>query len=717
MNDQDRQFFGARLLTVSGAIGEIADYLMEVQPPVEPPIEPPVDPPVEPPVEPPGPVVSPTGAWPVLLHNEARQRIFNRMRDEAAAGSGSLGARWYRIVIANATNLNDYGDTGIWPAIAYQMTGDPQWVAQSWLGPWGLQAMVNSILNDQNTAREVGAERVVAIDWIWPGCTVEQRASLLEAIIRLCTNEAAHGLRAIDSDQTTGIYMLFQFVKKAFGDPARPDRYHPLASSFADLPWVGGLDATGRDRTTSRNCILDYVTMAAGGEWVESSEYNGGTVRLLLMCAYGLGMEHFPEVAAWVPVAAKRNLLMMTDDLKKEYQWGDIQQPHTTQYWRLTTTSAMFDDPHARWLVRTLMDLSPALAEPLARALFLFDPYGPEADRSTLPTLFDARGIGVLAKHASLTDPQASMFCAHCPPTFVHPPAVAPVDHNLNHHVDFHLYRRGDWAQTHPLTYSAITNDGRGQNGMLHRGMGAPDEFRGHQVVHEGPDWLYVSAIAGGTILPTKYTNPPETFWHEWKRSLLWVRATGGNDIVVIMDRSHVDDPTLLPKFSRYASAIRSTMLSNPLREWRIHMPVIPTIAGQSATWPISNGETAKMTWLRPDVNHYVASQSDLWGPTVSGFKPTEKKYHLGLTLQNDAPGFTTMVLLLQYGDPAQFIEPTVSQIQGFLRADLGGRVTYYNTTPGPRLPDDDGIEGAYNPVIPEMLATVGIDPVPFTEP
>ena len=100
-------------------------------------------------------------------------------------------------------------------------------------------------------------------------------------------------IRTTDSDQTTGCYFGLAFYSLAFGD------LHPPAAQWLARPDVGGLDATARDRTTLRNAILDYVEMAAGGEWIESQEYNLGTVRLLLIGAAGVqtasGGDHFPK--------------------------------------------------------------------------------------------------------------------------------------------------------------------------------------------------------------------------------------------------------------------------------------------------------------------------------------------------------------------------------------------------------------------------------------
>src|SRR6185295_19091521 len=114
---------------------------------------------------------------------------------------------------------------------------------------------------------------------------------------------------------TTGSYFGIVFLYLATADE------NAAAVNFFNKAFVGGLDATGTDRTTLRNTIAQYVSqMAEGGEWIESSEYNLGTVRLLLMGAEGVrtatGEDHFPEVTKFLTRAALRPIYFITPDRK-----------------------------------------------------------------------------------------------------------------------------------------------------------------------------------------------------------------------------------------------------------------------------------------------------------------------------------------------------------------------------------------------------------------
>ena len=37
--------------------------------------------------------------------------------------------------------------------------------------------------------------------------------------------------------------------------------------------------------------------------------------------------EHFPEIASWLPDAARRAMNLATPDLAQAYQWGDTEHP------------------------------------------------------------------------------------------------------------------------------------------------------------------------------------------------------------------------------------------------------------------------------------------------------------------------------------------------------------------------------------------------------
>ena len=166
---------------------------------------------------------------------------------------------------------------------------------------------------------------------MYPALSAGQRATLLAKLNELfsvvLTNPSNPNfpVRTADSDQTVGVYFGLAFLYVATSD------HNGAVLDYFARPYVGGLDSSGRDRTTLRNAIADYVAMAEGGEWIEGSDYNLGTVRLLLLGAEGIrtatSRDHFPEVTRWASSAALQPIYTTTPDRQQSFQWGDTEHP------------------------------------------------------------------------------------------------------------------------------------------------------------------------------------------------------------------------------------------------------------------------------------------------------------------------------------------------------------------------------------------------------
>ena len=255
---------------------------------------------------------SPTGREPRLLWTPERQAVWNRMRadyERDRTSPDTLGGQWYKLVKDNAECGCRYADNGLWATFMYQWTGDRKYVDLAWTRLSGFIKMPVSQTSG-NFVREYGIEYVVLLDWLWPGLTPERRTELSDAVGAMLDNalngnRSIDGYRLNDSDQVVGTYFgvaLFNLIQ--------PN--HPRAKSTFFHPKNGGLSATAADRANARNSVRLYVEMAAGGEWIESAQYNIGTVNLLLMGADAVrtatGVDHFPEVTKWLPSWGQRQL-------------------------------------------------------------------------------------------------------------------------------------------------------------------------------------------------------------------------------------------------------------------------------------------------------------------------------------------------------------------------------------------------------------------------
>ncbi len=653
--------------------------------------------------------MSPTGRTPNLIWTPKRQAIYSRLQlDGLDPANTSVPAQWGRLLKANALGAR-YGDTGLWATLLYQATGDVTYAAKAMSVITKSSFWTGTLVS--NGFREYGTEYVIMLDWLWPALTDEQRALYFAALDRACL--AALGLNAVtttlrlgDSDQTTGTYFTVACYAQAFGD------VHPPAAEFFARPIVGGLDSTGSDLTTIRNAVRTYLERAAGGEWIESGEYNVGTVSLLLLGVAALGIDHFPEVARWLPLAATRHRQLSSPDLKQIMQWGDDQGPHAFEVNNLVTNALLFDDPHSRRFVADAVGQYKAVGagsgEPWAKGFLLADPYGSVAAKETLPVVFDcSAGQGLVVARPSWA-PNAAQVMTHFPAT--HP--LGRVDHSVLYFGDVQLYRRGSWALTHPIAYGA--NDGRTNNSMLHCGHGVATEWSGALSVAHGSDWLYTAGTSGGSLnAAANYNFFIPTFWHEFSRSVLTI--FGEVDTLVVFDRSHVVDPQTLPNFAKYPAAVQTKIKAAPLRAWRWHSPVAPTVLGHEATWPIPSG-WARVTWFRDDLVPTVVDQA----VAMAGYNmaAAEKKWHLELAPPN-APGFQTLLTVLQFGDPAQMATCArldFGDVQGVQLSSAGqpDQVALFHAIPGPVLPSPISTK-AYDPRVPDLLKTCRIRTTPVT--
>jgi hypothetical protein len=363
--------------------------------------------------------VSPTGRSPKLLWSAEQQSVWLRMKADFESNSQSKAGQWYGLLKKNAECACRYADNGIWATVMYQITGDAKYVKLAWarLSKGFLQSSGRALVG--NYAREYSGEMVMLYDWLFPGLSASQRkvflAKLNEMFLQLAAGNQHTGaipIRTSDTDQTVGSYFGFAFLALATGD------HNPTAKELFSRSFIGGLDATGPGRSTLRNAIKEYVTeLAAGGEWMEGSEYNLGTVRLLALGAEGVktatGVDHFPEVTAFVRDAALRQVYMMTPDLRSSVQWGDEQNPRNVAgrlfSWQTTngvlaglTQGSNGSGPYIQQLVNDLADqygiTGYLSSEPTGRFFLLFNPYATTRPLSMLPLSATA---GPIRAHSS----------------------------------------------------------------------------------------------------------------------------------------------------------------------------------------------------------------------------------------------------------------------------------------------------------------------------
>jgi hypothetical protein len=677
--------------------------------------------------------VSPTGRSPKLLWTAERQSVWLKMKADYESNPRSMAGQWYGILKKNAECACKYGDNGIWATVMYQVTGDAKYVKLAWTRlTAGFLKSTGRALGG-NYAREYSQEMVLIYDWLYPGLTASQRqtfvAKLNEMFALLAAGNQHSGatpIRTADSDQTVGSYFGFAFHALATGD------HNPTAQELFSSAFMGGLDATGSDRTTLRNAIKQYVTqLAAGGEWMESSEYNLGTVRLLAVGAEGVktatGVDHFPEVTAYLKDAALRQVYMMTPDLKSSVQWGDEQNPRqvASRLFSWQTTNGVLagltqgDNSSGPYIQQLVYDLAEQYgmtgylsAEPTGRFFLLFNPYARVAPHSALPLSRFSSGQGMLVARDGWSE-DSSLVAIHMP---VRQPSV---DHQVSYFGDFQIYRKGAWAVTHPLSYAGPSLRGDGTNTMIIGSFSSMAQFKGVTAYEYGAGgaYTYIAGTTAGQKSSEGAYDPPPTFLHEWTRSVLYLPSKDKrSDTLVVYDRTNAHHPMDLPKFERYRRASpdeQSAILDMPaLKQWVIHSPVEPMLASDGISWSTPEGQQVEVTTLLPQAQRrLVYDEAKLWPTRVL---PAERKWQVRIVPSVDQQWDTFLNVVQAFDAPASLSNSLLvsdnKNAEGVLvrRGGHDDMVLMFNAVSGPTLPDvRKGAVSVFDPMATTTLNTV----------
>jgi hypothetical protein len=580
---------------------------------------------------------------------------------------------WWKYIRNNAerTGTKDqrYADMGQWATIAFQTTGDKRYAQKAWKN---LTARMNWVPPSRNWTREFFIQHVIMYDWLYPALTPDQRKTFYttlnswgDLVLGKTKLKNAWGTRTHDTDELHGQYFSLALIDLATG-PDNPRAGTFLSSTWTDtgkLKRVGGLDATAADHSTMRNAIKLHMQMAAGGEWVESSQYNIGTLRLIALGSEAVrtatGNDHFPEVTAMLRQAALVQLYTITPDLKNVFQWGDVEHPHVMVLWDQITTLGLLagvtqDDPNSGpYVHQMVLDLFKkhgfnSRTEPWVEMFWCYNPYAPHKDwRKVLPPCHYAPGMGVLF----FTDwkPSGSLFVGHMPTRI-------GVDHEVEFFGDFQLYRKGEWAVTHPIGYGGSAIQGEGVNGMLIAGLSSMVEYRGPVAQECGPggEFAYLAGTTSGKLYRIHY-RPPPPFLHEWTRSLFYLPAKDRQlDTIVVFDRVKASDPRKLPLFDKYS---RDDVLringASALLEWIIHSPVEPTMSQGSCDWRTPGGQSVHVATLLPaKLKQKVYSEKALW-PKGHNLRPEELKFQARF-MAGATGGWQTFFNVVQVSGPKQ---------------------------------------------------------------
>jgi|GEM_PF-3770266 len=511
-------------------------------------------------------------------------------------------------------------------AVVYQASGDIAYAQDAYNVAVAILKGGCCPNSNDNFYREALLRFCVLYEWILPGISDQQRGVFL-ALLKGTMRDALHlsesptprWVRLEDSDQVMGFYFGIWALHHITNGT------DPEVEAAWNDPRMGGLEATGENTTsTVRNAIRYYIhTMSAGGEYIESSEYNPGTSLIFLLgykaMLVAYAHDYLPEIAEFADDYALRFIYMITPGLEDSYQWGDDERPGQIRIgyswsWPLSEILAVIKGtPNAaaaqdfflrlaeRYRYGQNVDLQVSAASyGLAMG---YDPYQPRSNFQTLPPCKAMPGQGFVFCHRGWTK-NDSFFGGQIQNSQMF------VDHQPDFFDDFQLHRDG-WAVTHPITYAGVSLTGHGANGLtFYDGLyGRAWEFRRQTAQESGDDYAYLAGTTGGSYGQQHVSDVEPTWNHEATVSLVYLPSpTNAIDTVVRFYRFYAKSPLGLCNveapgncFDAYhPQAFRTIFSTKPRRDISLHLVNRPVCFENECTWKTKEGENGVVTTILP---------------------------------------------------------------------------------------------------------------------
>ena len=487
---------------------------------------------------------------------------------------------------ANATLMladwpNPYGDLGQWDTLAWVMTKNPDY-ARSAID--ALLAGFSEVPGNANETRENFIHFALHYAWLKDQMTLDQRFEYRRrlrkwsAIVLDLDATPSFGTRLDDSDVVVGHHFGLALTRLV----------------TADEPLIDDLIAAtpgpkGSSFQQQRDQIAEFCRRADGGEWIESSSYNPGTLSLLFLGASAVGIDQYPEVAELGRQVAEWQPWIFTPDLKDSAEWGDDSWPRDPELWSRVGLLALLCGQNldataaARGLLERLtqgVKPYPNYWHDLYRALYTFDPTSP------MPALVPPQPQG------ARISPGVGLVLHRGPEHLFQFNAPNPVgvDHQLRHNADVRLWFRGEWVIDCPRGYDPRANS---VNDVQLSGLGSMFD---HRLVSTTPSETGLQAVwqtRGSSYWPTFY-NPPPDFVSDYTRT---VNFTAPNRVVVT-DAFDGTDPRQLPLLDRYYPNDRQAIDARPAL-WTVlwHCPTEPIALPNGYRWQTASGRNVTLSF------------------------------------------------------------------------------------------------------------------------
>ncbi len=644
----------------------------------------------------------------------ARYAAMKANYDANPAAPSGVGGQIYKYVKFRADNVI-YGDNGVSASYIYHWSGDSTYAQLAYSQATYLLNQPDSCtVFAGNYIREYGWQFALMYDFIYTGLDAGQRAAMLSKINYMMGCVTGASFRGGDSDQTTGEYMMEALWFKATGD------YNATAATIWNdaTRKIGGFTATSADlSTTRRNAVSYYITvMSVGGEFLESTDYNNGTCKIVLIpyAALKTAGVTLTDIDAWVPDAALSAIHIVSPGVATAtrpwpYMTQDTEgdKDNMQGYYRLetdftlagvakgTSSGPYIQDFTLDYLSRGPLDSTTAWngAYVYPRGFLVFDPDAPRGDHTTLDKFRYNSGKGLWLTRTGWSSSD-SMFGVYMEP------GPAFIDHKPFLWGEFQLWKNQKWAIRHPTGYGGPPYDCRGSNTICIEGLdtsldsGGVTGCRQYRSIRAYRNdftngFHYIVGTIGGARQGSGAYNPEQTSLHEDTRSFVYLSNW---DVVIVYDRVNSDN---LVTNANTGTALAAWINSQPRVALYVHSPVTPTLSTGKIRWDYATGEGTTVSTLLPTgATRTVEDESTLW-PTIFGKgQPNTYGFDVKVVPSSDIKWNTLLNVWDAHGSGS---EATVSLVQDVPHAVDATLVTKGNQSV---LAAFNGIQGADIPLL-----------------
>lgn len=506
---------------------------------------------------------------------------------------------WMQFVAEMANREGAYNDRGQWKVLMHFATGEKRWARQA---IEQLLKIFHAEPPSLNDTREEAIYWPLNYVWLQRHMTPQERQTYRQRMRTWCEHingkqaevkgRPNFGTRLSDSDVTVGHYFGFLLTLAATRD-------EPLVDDLID-----GIGPTGSTLADQKQAIERFCAQAEGGEWIESSAYNQGTLSLAFLGASALGIGNFPGLAKLGRDLARNEAFKLTPDFQDAAEWGDESWPRDPERWARMALMALLvgagldTEGQARKLIDDLtrgVPIYPTYWLDLHRALWVFDPSSPVP---AVPPSYGFRhfqvGLAVLRTKNQLLA--------------VFGPGRPGVDHDVPHGADVRWYCNGSWVVDHPMGYEPHVNVA---NAGSPAGLGKM--WNARIVAAKGDDTTceVVWETSGPATWP-EYFDPPAPFLKSYRRTVQFDATAYKLAVTDVFDGS---PPERLPKFDRYYADVQKQIQGrSALWVVRWHTPTEPKPIDHGYRWTNPSGQTIELTHDAPRTRVVKVSKENVHG-------------------------------------------------------------------------------------------------------